>query len=146
MPGPPPKDPSQRRRRNKDRAADPLTILPSAGYDGPVPDWPLAQQTIPEAGVWADLWRTPQAAAWVRLGWHRTVARYVRASTRAEDPEAPPSLMAEARQLEDRLGLSPMAMLRLRWKIADDEVAEARAERTAPAGGSRERLRAVGGT
>lgn len=30
------------------------------------------------------------------------------------------SLMAEARQLEDRLGLTPMAMLRLRWEISDD--------------------------
>lgn len=31
------------------------------------------------------------------------------------------SLMAEARQLEDRLGLTPMAMLRLRWEISDDD-------------------------
>lgn len=50
----------------------------------------------------------------------RTVARYVRAMVRSEAADAPASLMAEARQLEDRLGLTPMAMLRLRWEISDD--------------------------
>jgi hypothetical protein len=42
------------------------------------------------------------------------------------------ALLAEARQMEDRLGLSPMAMLRLRWEIQEDQVAEKRAQKSKP--------------
>lgn len=35
------------------------------------------------------------------------------------------TLLAEMRQLEDRLGLSPMARRRLQWEIADDVAGEA---------------------
>jgi hypothetical protein len=31
-------------------------------------------------------------------------------------------VLAELRQIEDRLGLNPLAMLRLRWEVAADEV------------------------
>lgn len=34
------------------------------------------------------------------------------------------SAMAELRQIEDRLGLSPMAMKRLQWEIGDTEQAK----------------------
>jgi hypothetical protein len=85
------------------------------------------------------MWATPQAVAWETLGWTRTVARYVRLLVQSEKPKATMSLCAEVRQLEDRLGLSPMAMLRLRWEIVPDEVAEAR---RAPSPSAR-RLRAV---
>lgn len=53
----------------------------------------------------------------------RTVARYCRVLVDAEKRLAMPALLNECRQLEDRLGLSPMAMLRLRWSVAVDEVA-----------------------
>jgi hypothetical protein len=43
--------------------------------------------------------------------------------------------------MEDRLGLTPMAMLRLRWVISTDELAEARKPQAAPS--SLPRLRAV---
>jgi hypothetical protein len=56
----------------------------------------------------------------------RTVARYVRAVVAAERTGAAATTLSEARQLEDRLGLTPMSMLRLRWEIAADEVAEKR--------------------
>jgi hypothetical protein len=35
----------------------------------------------------------------------------------SEKPSARPSLLNETRQMEDRLGLTPMAMLRLRWEV-----------------------------
>lgn len=126
MPGPPPKPASQRRRRN---AAPGTLELPAEGYRGDAPDFPLRDESNLEAAAWADLWRTPQAAAWARLGWVRTVARYCRIMVQAEGAEASAAVMAEARQLEDRLGLSPMAMLRLRWEIVADELGEARAGR-----------------
>jgi hypothetical protein len=36
----------------------------------------------------------------------------------------------EARQLGDRLGLTPLALLRLRWEITEDEVGQRRQEQT----------------
>jgi hypothetical protein len=94
-----------------------VTYLPAAGYQGEVPAWPLSRQTAAEGKAWSAFWRTPQAAAWAHLQLARTVARYVRALVKAERPGAVAFLLGEVRQLEDRLGLTPMAMLRLRWEI-----------------------------
>jgi hypothetical protein len=102
--------------------------LPAEGRRGKCPTFPLAGDTAAEHAVWRELWRTPQAAAWERLGWTRVVARYVRALVVAEQPGADVRDMAEVRQMEDRLGLTPMAMLRLRWEIVADELAEARSQ------------------
>lgn len=137
MPGPPPKHPAQRRRRNN---KPDLLALPAEGRKGRAPKWPLPSQTDAEAKVWTETWHTPQAAAWERLGWNRTVARYVRFLVRSEDPKSTVALLSEVRQLEDRLGLTPMSMLRLRWEVKADEVAEKRGE-AAPA--PTRRLRAV---
>jgi hypothetical protein len=57
------------------------------------------------------------------------VARYVRVVVAAED-ELDAKLLAEARQLEDRLGLTPLAMLRLSWSIEPGSVP---ASKTVPA-------------
>lgn len=114
MPGPPPKPPSQRRRRN----VAPQTVkLPLTGRDGPVPNWPLSEPSEGEFNVWSEVWATPQAVQWAKLGWTRTVARYVRLLLLAERPDADTKDAAEVRQMEDRLGLTPMSMLRLRWEI-----------------------------
>jgi hypothetical protein len=51
---------------------------------------------------------------------------------------------AEARQLEDKLGLTPKSMRMLLWAIAADEVAELREEKTTPASDIRSRIKAVG--
>jgi hypothetical protein len=69
--------------------------------------------------LWLDLWRTPQSVAWEAFGWTRVVARYAKLLVNAEKSNATAALLAEVRQLEDRLGLSPMAMRRLQWEIAE---------------------------
>jgi len=129
MPGPAPKPADQRRRRNPTL---PMLQLPAGGRKGPSPKWPLPEQTDREKEIWRRVWRTPAAAAWERLGWQDIVARYVRTLARAELLSAGTSTLAECRQFEDRLGLTPLAMLRLRWEVAADEVAERRAARSAP--------------
>lgn len=100
--------------------------------------------------LWAELWSTPQAVAWERMRWTRDVAVYVRCTIASEvmgDGEA----AREARQWSDRLGLNPMAMLRLRWEIVGDEVGEVRSARavgqrsTPAAGRARRGLKAVDG-
>lgn len=152
--GPPP-DPNALRR---DRASDAAgwTTLPAGGFDGVIPAWPLLERIVHEDVVVADLvavqeqshwvkvWRTPQAAAWARLGWTHDVALYVRWLAMAElgDMKA----AGEARQWSDRLGLNPAAMLRNRWRVAPDEVGQKRETRTAPAPvreSARERLARV---
>ena len=115
--------------------------LPAKGYDGEVPAWPLpGRQSAAEREAWAQLWRTPQAFAWARLGWVRTVARYCRVMVRAERSNSTAAVQGQATALEDRLGLSPKAMRLLLWTITADEVAE---QREARSQGARERLRAV---
>jgi hypothetical protein len=99
----------------------------------------LAEQKRLEAEVWADLWTTPQSVAWGRLGWLRDVAQYVRHKVLAELGDMDSA--KEARQWSDRLGLTPLAMLRLRWQIAADEVGAKRQEST---GNARGRIKAVG--
>lgn len=141
MPGPPPKPDNQRRRRNATVA---MTRLPSEGRTGETPEWPLASSAAYDPDLWAELWSTPQAVAWERLGAGtvRVVARYVVLLAEADVGE--PKAAMEVRQLEDRLGLSPLAMLRLRWEVAADEVAEQRSAREADAKPTR-RLRVVDG-
>ena len=153
MPGPAPKPDGQRRRRNAPMAN--TLKLPAEGRQGDAPEWPPGLDPSARARVvWAGLWTTPQAVAWERLGWTRVVARYAEmvASTERnlddiEDPKvyasmlrAQTAIVPELRQLEDRLGLSPMAMLRLRWGVTTDEVGE---KREAKPASKRRRLVAV---
>lgn len=74
-----------------------------------------------EKKLWVELWKTPQATQWEKLGWVREVALYVRHTVKAEAGSLDDA--KEARQRSDRLGLTPLAMLRLRWEIADPAVA-----------------------
>lgn len=115
--------------------------LPAEGYAGPIPDWPIPDQTEREKDIWLKLWRRPQAAAWVSLAvWPADVAMFVRLSVAAESGDLRSA--SEARQWNDRLGLNPDAMLRKRWKIATDEVAPKR-NSAAKQTGSRGRLKSV---
>jgi hypothetical protein len=86
----------------------------------------LREQRRLERALWRDLWKTPQSVQWERLGWTRDVAQYVRHKVLAELGELDDA--KEARQWSDRLGLTPLAMLRLRWEIeqATDEQPAAR--------------------
>lgn len=135
MPQPPKFDPARRNARS-----GPVR-LPAEGRKGETPAWPLpGRATIAERAAWEELWHTPQAVAWERLGWTRTVARYCRLMVAAEKRGAPATVLGEARQLEDRLGLTPKAMRLMLWEIVSDEVGEKRAE---PSSDVRSRIRAV---
>lgn len=102
----------------------------------------LREQRRLEDTLWADLWRLPQAVQWERLGWTRDVAQYVRHKVMAELGDMDGA--REARQWSDRLGLSPMAMLRLRWEVVADEVTARRETKATPAAKSaKARLRVV---
>ena len=133
MPGPAPDPNALRRDRPSDK--DGWTSLPSGGRSGLVPIWPLAAVVPGEDGVdpagrelevWERVWKSAQAVAWERNGSELEVALYVRHLVQAEAGDM--KAASEARQWSDRLGLNPTAMLRLRWKIAVDEVSEKRSK------------------
>lgn len=124
MPGPAPK-----RNARRTNARPDWRTLPAGGFDGSVPDWPIGEPTVAQSVLWLDLWRTPQAAAWADLGWTRVVARYAALVDTSEQGMVNGVLLSEIRQLEDRLGLSPMAMRRLQWDVEPREL-----EAVAPTG------------
>lgn len=137
MPGRVPKPDGQRRERN----LIPIAMrLPAEGYRGGVPRWPLTAPSAREQQLWGEIWHTPQAAAWDQLKWYNEVALYVRWAVRAEDGDLRAG--QEMRLLSDRIGMSPMAMQKLHWQIAADEVAEVR-QVEPPAASARRRLAAV---
>lgn len=202
MPGPAPKHPSTRARRNDPQKG--FTVLPAAGRSGGPPPWPLLphpamvaqlevardrvaslqlelehaddgrtkgrlrrelnknelavatlqlqieQATDAEVSLWAELWAMPQAVVWEQAHAFREVAQYVRWKIAAEQGSL--DAAKEARMLSDRLGLNPLALVRLRLEIEKAEEAEDRGEqrRTKPApakrrkpGDPRATLRAV---
>src|ERR1041385_8963039 len=112
-------------QRKADAARDAAAILTAQ----------LVAQERVEAELWEQLWALPQAVEWERAGWTREVAQYVRWKARAEQGDLDAS--REARQMADRLGLSPLALLRLRWKVAAEDADDrgARPRRRAAAGG-----------
>lgn len=129
MPGPLPNP--ERRRTNAPTI--PTTNLPAGGRQGPAPKPPKwVQLDVAARAWWAWAWSTPQAAAW-SVGDVVALAR----RARLEDVLAgDPSNMAvsrEARELDDRFGLTPKGMAALRWKIVADTVVE---DADGPAAGS----------
>ena len=90
--------------------------LPYQGRLGDTPAWPLDTPNDAELLQWQKVWTLPQATMWERLRCEDTVALYVRAFQRAASNDDQ-RMMNEARQLDSKLGLSPRAMLDLRWEI-----------------------------
>jgi hypothetical protein len=84
-----------------------------------------------ELAMWFELWRTPQAVMWERQRWTREVAQFCRLKVLAElgDLDA----QKEARQVGDRIGITPLALRRLRWEVAEGTTAQ-QADPAAPRG------------
>lgn len=121
--GPQPLEGSERSERRGFK----LTALPAEGYSGPVPFFPLPDQSEREAELWDWAWSTPQACAWAlpSESWRtRTVALWVRMSVRAEDPDAPASLIGQLHRFADQIGMTTAGLAEMGWKVAVDEVAE----------------------
>ena len=135
--GPPPDPMALRRDRPNDQAD--WTLLPVTGRPaGDELPWPLPpvaemaeQHAEREQDLWWSLWQKPQAVQWERLGLVHEVALYVRRAVEAEQPGAPVALGTLVRQLGEALGLTPVGMLRLRWRIGPVETAKQAAAKPA---------------
>lgn len=120
MPGPPAKPMGEKRHTRAPRAN---TIkLPAVGRQGPAPKWPLSSFKPQD---WDEIWKLPQAIMWERMHAELIVARYVELREKVSDSEFPESKSAsfwqQLNNLEDRLGLTPMAMMKLYWEIEPTE-------------------------
>jgi hypothetical protein len=143
--------PDPKSGRSAARGLD-FTALPSEGYSGKVPKFPLAPAEAEarcdrESELWAWVWSLPQAAAWAvdRSTW-LDVAMYVRTFAVCESSEAKAADKSALHRFRDDLGLSPAGLARNGWSIAKDELAGRRkSEDAAPKRESARdrRLRAV---
>lgn len=129
-----------------------LTALPSEGYAGAIPDFPLQPIVLfveyfegtgrdrtkvkerddggtesfrdRESEIWAEAWRTPQACAWSLESWRwPVVAEYCRLKAAVEfDPTASAALVAQLHRYRDQIGLTPAGLKENGWAIASDQV------------------------
>jgi len=131
-----------------DRRGYKLTALPSEGFKGKTPEFPLPHPDDRELELWAQAWRTPQACAWSMPSesWRtRTVALWVRLSVRCEAQDAPAALLGQLHRFADQIGMTTAGLAEMGWKVAVDEVSEkAPAKKTTTAKPAARRLRAVG--
>ena len=177
MPGPAPKHPSVRARRNNPKAG--FATLPAGGRKGKAPTWPLEadvamtaeldlmrdrianlqveldgaedgrtkgrlsrqlaaaelsevmltarieQADRLEREMWDSLWSTPQAVMWDdSWSFGRLVAQFVRWNVKAEQGDLKAATEARLRGAE--LGLSPLALQKLRKEVEEADTAEER--------------------
>lgn len=115
---------AQRRHRNALEFG--WVALPPAGRKGKAPALPSFrpwQKATRE--WWRDMWRTPQAVMWDPSG-RSLHSAAILVDELAIGERAPAPLIAELRQQETMHGLSPKALLQLRWLIVDESKLEAR--------------------
>lgn len=129
-----------------------FSALPSEGYKGDVPDFPLdpivlfsehfedgakVREADPEASadfhsreglVWVEAWRTPQGAAWARESWRwPVIAEYCRLKVAVElDPASNAALVGQLHRYREQIGLTPAGLRLNGWQVARDEVSERR--------------------
>lgn len=133
MPGPAPKDPSTRARRNRTSThaqlkADPsieAPSLPERSWHHMTVDW------------WSDVWASPMAPEFDDSDKHGLFALAVLVDDfwTTDEVRIRRDLAAEIRQQSQRFGLSPIDRRRLQWEIERTEEAQDR--------GSRRRTRAA---
>ena len=149
----PPADPNSAR---SDARGLTFTSLPSSGYSGDAPDFPLPRRSVyyfeqrdkarvrlfdedataavrdRELELWAWLWTTPQACAWAQPSeaWRlHTIAMYVRTFVICEGDEATAADKGSLHRFADDIGMTPAGLRVNGWQIATDKVAEKRAEK-----------------
>ena len=142
--------------RTSERAGYTLTALPSEGYRGRAPAFPMPKitryRTVSVDGtkyreadtaastlfrrreleIWRDQWRTPQACAWSQESWRwPTVAEFCRLKTVVElEPDANAALVGQLHRFRDQVGLTPAGMKENGWAIAPNQLAAKRAEQS----------------
>lgn len=130
-----------------DRRGYKLDALPAAGYDGPVPDFPLPERVVmrweyedkrrfqvPDADateavaereqeLWEWAWSTPQACAWSMPSeaWRlHTIAMWVRTFVVCEGSDATAADKGSLHRFADQIGMTTAGLAEMGWKISTD--------------------------
>lgn len=104
-----------------------LTALPSEGYQGDAPDFPLPDCSVREGELWTQVWSYPQACAWALEPWRwNTVAMWVRTFVTCEGSEATAADKGSLHRFADQIGLTPAGLRENGWAVARDETAAKR--------------------
>ena len=122
MPGPPPKRPETRARRNAPAAGEWIP-LPADPYKGPKPRMPRGLSE-PAKAEWKSWWASPMAHAWDQSD-HGTLLGLIRMFDAWIAEPAATSMSAEIRQWKDKLGLTPEGRQKRRWALPLVELAVA---------------------
>lgn len=133
MPGPQPKNPSTRARRNKQSTA--ATLKADAAIVAPeLPDGFGWHSLTLE--WWRDVWASPMAPEYDDSDRHGLfmLAMVVNDFWTAESPTSRKEAAAEIRLQAQRFGLSPMDRRRLQWEIERTDEAQAKGDRRRSAG------------
>jgi hypothetical protein len=113
--GPPPKHPTQRRRRNADAPRKRL----EAELNLPAPALPEADSYSERTRRWYATWSSsPQAARFLATDWQRLAMLAPLVDRYFAEPDK--SLLAEIRLNEACMGATEADRLRLRWDIAEN--------------------------
>lgn len=129
MPGPAPKNPSTRTRRNK--TSTNATLKADAAIIAPeLPEYGWHVMTV---RWWADIWSSPMAPEFDDSDRHGLfqLAMLVNDFWMADKPRDRRDLAAEIRQQGQRFGLSPIDRRRLQWEIEKAEDAKAKGSKRA---------------
>jgi len=127
MPGPAPKHPSARARRNRTSTAATLTANPALQ----APKLPMRLWHEQTRAWWRDIWSSPMAPEFDESDHHGLFALAVLVDDfwSTEDAKLRKELAAEIRQQRQCFGLTPMDRRRLQWEIERVSDAQDRGER-----------------
>ena len=141
-----------------DRRGYSLTALPSAGYTGEPPEFPLPKRMVwceyvidgqkvrerdeaatqsvheRELELWGWAWSTPQACAWSMPSesWRlMSIAMWVRTYVICEGSEATAADKGALHRFADQIGMTPAGLRENGWAVAVDEMAAKRVDRKA---------------
>ncbi len=128
MPGPPPKDPKLRQRRN--RTATSATLIRREPPRQRAPSLPKVRKWHDlTRRWWADVWRSPMAEEFLRADMHALFRLAVLVDMFWWDPSD--KLAKEIRLEQQAFGLTPIDRRRLQWSV-EEEAEERRARQVAP--------------
>lgn len=133
MPGPQPKNPSTRARRNKVSTA--ATLKADAAIVAPELPGDFGWHSL-TLEWWRDVWASPMAPEYDESDRHGLfmLAMVVNDFWIAESPTSRKEAAAEIRLQSQRFGLSPMDRRRLQWEIERTDEAQAKGDRRRSAG------------
>lgn len=145
MPGPTPKDPKIRQRRNKVSTArtftdDSPSLIQGEGKSATYPELPQRKRKWRAETIawWEDLWKSPMASEFIECDLHQL---YLLADLMDEYWRVLPKDLAKKKELASEIrlqrqcfGLTPIDRRRLQWEIERGESASAKSERRRNAG------------